>query len=481
MLFNSYIFVLLFLPLCIIGYFFLNHYKWYNLGQVFLLIMSLWFYAYFNISYLPIILTSVIVNFSVYKLLNKTKNDFLRKTLLVAGLLFNLGILGYYKYTDFLIENINTVFKLDWPLKHILLPLGISFFTFQQISFVIDSYKKEVPEYDFLRYACFVTFFPQLIAGPIVTHDELVPQFLDKEKKRFDWNNFNCGIYLFSIGLAKKVLIADTLARPVEAAYADLSIIDTTNGLIVMLAYTLQIYFDFSGYADMAIGLGKMLNIDIPMNFNSPYKAITIDDHWKRWHITLTRFLTKYLYIPLGGNRKGKYRTYINTMIVFTISGLWHGAAWHYVIWGMLHGAFIVVTRHCKTVFNKIPKVINWFITFSFINIGFIVFRSNTLTQATDYIRNMFTLGFGPINKSVSDGFKFIEFEGILSMFTDSELVPIIILFAIAMIIILACKNAYEMTKDFKPSIKSLLASVVLLLWSVYSFAGVSTFIYFNF
>ena len=312
MLFNSYLFVLFFLPACILGYYTINHFKKYELAQFFLLAMSLWFYAYFNISYLFIILGSIAVNYCICLFFRHISGAKARKALLLIGLLLNIGILIYYKYMDFFIRNINAVFRKEYALWGILLPLGISFFTFQQLSFVIDAYKREVPEYSLLYYASFVTFFPQLVAGPIVTHDELVPQFLDRERKRIDWDYMAEGIYIFVLGLSKKVLLADTFGNAVNWGYGHIEKLDSTNALIVMLAYTIQIYFDFSGYCDMAAGIGRMFHVDLPQNFRSPYQAVLITDFWDRWHMTLTRFFTRYVYIPLGGNRKGTGRTYLH-------------------------------------------------------------------------------------------------------------------------------------------------------------------------
>ena len=291
MLFNSHIFIFLFLPIVIIGYYFFNHFKKYNLAQLYLIIMSLWFYAYFNINYLFIIILSVLFNYILYKIMKKNN----KKIYLIIGLIINIGLLIYFKYMYFFISNINYIFKTNFNFLNILLPLGISFFTFQQISFIIDTYRLETPEYSLLHYASFVTFFPQLIAGPIVTHNELIPQFIDKKKKKFNYDNFAKGLYVFSIGLAKKIIIADTFGTIVNWGYDNISLLDSTNAIIVMLSYTFQIYYDFSGYSDMAIGISKMFNIDLPVNFNSPYKALTIADFWERWHITLTRFFTKYI------------------------------------------------------------------------------------------------------------------------------------------------------------------------------------------
>ena len=318
MLFNSYIFIFLFLPICIVGYFLLNKTGKYQLGRAFLLGMSLWFYGYFNPAYLLIIVSSVCINYLFYlwmsRLQQQDKNKFC-KPVMIFAVAVNLGIIGYFKYMDFFIENVNAVAGTDWPLKHIMLPLGISFFTFQQISFIVDTYRGQVPKYDFLTYACYVTFFPQLVAGPIVTHDELVPQLLDADKKKVDWDNMAKGFYIFAMGLGKKVLIADVFGGAVNIGYGNIATLQATNAIMVMFAYSIQLYFDFSGYCDMAIGLGKMLNIDLPLNFDSPYKALNLADFWNRWHMTLGRFFTRYVYIPLGGNRKGNMRTYFNICI----------------------------------------------------------------------------------------------------------------------------------------------------------------------
>lgn len=474
MLFNSYLFVLYFLPLVLIGYYTLNQFKKYNLAMFYLLCMSLFFYAYFNVSYLILILSSIVVNFGIYRLLlplalNTEKNNlFKRKLLLLTGVLFNLSLLGYFKYTDFFIRNVNSIFSLDITTKNILLPLGISFFTFQQLSFVIDSYKGEVPKYDLLHYACFVTYFPQLIAGPIVTHDELVPQFKDIKRKSFDFNMFSPGLYLFAIGLGKKVILADTFGNFVNAGYIDVSVLDSSNALLVMLFYTLEIYFDFSGYCDMAAGIGKMMNIDLPCNFNSPYKSHTIVEFWERWHMTLTRFFTRYVYIPLGGNRKGNVRTYVNIMIVFALSGLWHGAGWNFVVWGLMHGILSVITRICAPLINRIPSVINMIFTFGFVNVAWIFFRAFGVGEAITVIKSILAFNFGPISRF---GYTF----------SDGDIRTLLIYTAIAFFILFFPENAYNKAKAFKPGLLNALLSVALIIMSVLSFAGVSTFIYFNF
>lgn len=494
MLFNSYVFVLLFFPIVLIGYFSLNHFHRYNCAKLFLMIASLFFYGYFNRWYLLIIISSIILNytFSIFMLKIPKEKSVLKKTVFVLSLTLNIGSLFFFKYYDFFISNINGMFNINIPLLNLMLPLGISFFTFQQLSYVIDSYKNEVPLYSFLDYALFVTYFPQLIAGPIVTHDEMVPQFADTEKKKFNADNFAKGLYAFAIGLAKKVIIADSFGLVVDSAFTDVSVLGSLNALFVMLAYTFQIYFDFSGYCDMATGIGKMMNIDITINFNSPYKAINIVDFWKRWHITLTRFFTKYIYIPLGGNRKGSARTYINILTVFLVSGIWHGANWTFILWGILHGVANAVTRLIDkntSLFSKnkspLMRFIFWLVTFIFINFTWIIFRADSISQALEFYKQLFSFNLTPINKEFigslrSDGLSLICY-----------FIPIIgdyiVRFAPALLIILSLcystliKNTNELIERFKPGFIKSVITAVILVWCIMSFAGVSSFLYWNF
>lgn len=484
MLFNSYVFILLFLPVCFTGYFVLNHFKKYNIAQAFVLAMSLWFYGYFNYSYVIIIVASILVNFFIYRLICKKSGSTSSKIWMITGVVLNLCVLGYFKYMDFFISNINSVFKTNFNLLHIILPLGISFFTFQQISFIVDAYHKEVPGYNFLYYASFVAFFPQLIAGPIVSHDELVPQFMDETRKKINFENLSKGIYIFALGLAKKVLLADTFDAAVSYGYLNYESLDSLSAILVMLAYTFQIYFDFSGYCDMAIGIGKMFNIDLPLNFNSPYKALTISEFWQRWHITLTRFLTKYVYIPLGGNRKGMVRTCVNVMIVFLLSGFWHGAGWTFVFWGACHGIFMVLNRVFKSFFEKIHPALNWLITFTFVNVMWIFFRAEDFATAKLMTLKVFFWGFGPIQQDIIKSFRTVEFTKLFSLLKIENYYPNILIalyYTVSFLIILGSKNAYERMNDFKPKAIKVFTTAILLIWSIVSLSGMNVFLYFNF
>ncbi len=486
-LFNSYIFILLFLPVTLLFYFVLNRYGKYTAASVFMLLMSLWFYAYFNISYLPLIVASIIVNYAVYRALGKLRAAFLRRIMLCAGVAFNLGLLFYYKYFDFFSENINALFSADLPLRGLILPLGISFFTFQQLSLVIDSYRADVPEYGFFDYALFVTYFPQLIAGPIVTHDELVPQFADRSKRLHNWDNLARGLYLFVLGLAKKVLVADTFGNAVNIGFADVGALSTAEALIVMVGYTLQIYFDFSGYCDMASGIARMMNIDLPENFTSPYRAHSIVEFWRRWHITLTRFFTKYIYYPLGGSRRGALRTSVNIMVVFLVSGLWHGAAWTFVLWGALHGLFNVISRLTDPVCRKIPKVIGVAFTFTLVSLLWVLFRADSISDALLFFERLFGDGSLDVSGEIAEAFVLPEIKLLLTYlpgFNPYSRYPMLIalgFFAVALFIVFVCPNARECERRFTPTLPRLALSCILLVWCVYSLSGVSTFLYFNF
>lgn len=487
MLFNSYVFILLFLPLCLVGYFGLNHFKKYNLAQAFLLGMSLWFYGYFNVSYLAIILVSIVVNYLFTLLMARAAQPLLRKLLVITAVLLNLGILFYYKYFDFFLMNLNRFAHTDFALHNILLPLGISFFTFQQVSYVVDAYRGEVQQYNFLQYASFVAYFPQLIAGPIVTHDELIPQFMDLGKKQFNWDNFAKGLYMFVLGLAKKVLIADMFGVAANWGFANVELLDTTNAIFSSLAYTIQIYFDFSGYCDMAIGIGQMMNLDLPVNFDSPYKALTIDEFWHRWHKTLTRFFTKYIYIPLGGSRKGTLRTYLNIMIVYCASGLWHGANYTYIAWGLMQGVLTVINRIWKDKIQKLHPGFSWCITFSLVCLSMTLFRANSVTDFLTIVKRLLVMDFGPVNENIVNAFLLPEIQILIRhvpQLAFLEYQPTLLLtffYGGAMALILGVRNAHEHMLAFQPSLKNALCIVVLLVWCILSFAGVSTFLYFNF
>lgn len=498
MLFNSYIFIFLFLPLTLLGWYYLNYKKAYQPAKFFLAGMSLWFYAYFNLYYLAIIVVSILGNYLLSYLMKFSKTKITAKIGLAAGLLFNLGLLFYFKYYDFFFENINAVFHTDFNLKHILLPLGISFFTFQQISFIVDRCLDKAEHYSFADYITFVTFFPQLIAGPIVLYKEMMPQFEDISNRRFHADNFAKGIVLFTLGLSKKVLLADILALPVNYGFEQTAFLDTPSTLFVILAYTFEIYFDFSGYSDMAMGLGKMFNIELPVNFNSPYKACSVKELWQRWHMTLSRFFIQYVYIPLGGSRKGKARTLFNIFMVFFLSGLWHGANWTYVAWGVMQG-LLVVWDNLGIVGVKgsneklpariyIPRWLGWFLTFGFFNLSLFFFRSDNMTNAFLMFKNIFAFKETGYLLKIAAKLDIPEFYIIRQFINlthpallDYTFLALFFLLLIISAFIISRKNAVQIVTEQPFNSKLCFFTVILFVWCIVSFSQVSTFIYFNF
>ena len=348
MTFNSYEFLLLFLPLTLLCYFGANRLK-AGLGKTVLLIASFLFYACFDLFCLVLLVGSILLNYFLGKHLRIHRN----KTILICGIVANVAILSFFKYSALLADLLKNGISLE-----LVFPLGISFLTFQNIAYLVDSYRGETEAYSLFVFALFSAFFPKVAQGPICYHHELIPQFETAEQRlRFD--NFSQGLYSFAIGLAKKVILAETLGKLVDFNHASLATLNSLEALLTVFAYSFQLYFDFSGYCDMAVGIAKLFNIDLPQNFNSPYKARSIDAFWKCWHITLTRFLTKYIYIPLGGNRKGKLRTYLNIMIVFLLSGIWHGVGLPFLLWGALHGLAQCLSRALKKAHFTPPKSLN--------------------------------------------------------------------------------------------------------------------------
>ena len=471
MLFNSLEFLLLFLPITFIVYFILNKKKLTELAKGWLVLMSLYFYAYWKLDYLPIILTSMIFNYSIGStLVQKIKLNINRKAVLLFGIIGNICLLGYYKYFDFLIDNINHLFHQEFNFMNIMLPLGISFFTFQQISFLVDSYKYETKEYDFLTYALFVTFFPQLIAGPIVHHKEMMPQFASLRNRIINHKNISIGLFLLAIGLFKKIIIADSFSEFARPMFDTITTLTCFEAWCASLSYTFQIYFDFSGYCDMAMGIGYLFNIVLPQNFNSPYKANNIQDFWRRWHMTLSRFLRDYIYIPLGGNRKGSLITYRNLFLTFLIGGIWHGANWTFVIWGALHGFALCIHRLWKNLNIKIPHALAIITTFLFVNFTWVYFRATTIDKANTIIKSMFGLnGFEPIiiNK--------------LRFSFENGSIKLSLLMLIGTIILLFIPNSVEWSKKFKPNTFYFIVTLVLMLISILSINKVSEFLYFQF
>lgn len=468
MLFNSYIYILLFIPVTIAVYFLLNRKPGREYGKLFLIAASFVFILFSGLGAAAVLAADVAVNYHLNSLIRRKKS----KKILSLGVIFNILLLAAFKYSG--------AFE---PLRAmgIALPVGLSFYTFQQIAFLVDNYRGEIPDYSLTDYTLFSVFFPKLVQGPIPYHSELLPQFASKEKKHFSADNFSRGLMLFSIGLGKKVLLADNFGKIVDYGFSSTGSLNSFEAVLTVLAYTLQIYLDFSGYCDMAAGSAKMLNIDLPVNFDSPYKALNISDFWKRWHITLTRFLTKYIYIPLGGNRKGAVRTYVNIIIVFLVSGLWHGVGLTFIIWGLLHGVASALYRLIKKGYDKIPGMIRWLVTFCFVNITWVFFRAPDLSSAEALLRRIFTGGWRfEINAELTETLLMPTLINV-----PSQIIPfvyVITALTVGTVVCCAlCKNSNEIVKNFKPNFKTLIIAYLLLTFGILSLSGVGAFLYTNF
>jgi D-alanyl-lipoteichoic acid acyltransferase DltB (MBOAT superfamily) len=407
MLFNSFVFIFAFLPLFLLLYHLLVR-RNASAAIVFVTLASLAFYAYWNPVYLPVLAGPILLNWLLARRIRAAGERRAATLWLAFAIALNLALLGYFKYAGFFVENLNDWAAADWVVPNIVLPLGISFFTFLQITFLVDVRRGLIGRLDFLDYAAFVTYFPHLIAGPIIHHDEIVPQFralrrAQGRRPRRLPAYLSAGLTIFAIGLFKKVVIADTMAGYADPAFAG---VEQGAGITLLeawgatLSFTFQIYFDFSGYSDMAIGLAKMMGLRLPANFASPYKAASIIEFWRRWHMTLSRFLRDYLYIPLGGNRQGGPRRYLNLMITMALGGLWHGAAWTFVAWGALHGLYLIVNHAWNgaaralglrpTAGGPLRLGLARLLTFGAVAVGWTFFRAESFGGATAMLSSMF-------------------------------------------------------------------------------------------
>lgn len=458
---------------------------------------SLIFYAWGEPKYIWLMLCSILINYGIGLLMEKYEKQ--KKLLLILDVIINIGILGYFKYFCFLLQIVYSCMRTTVELTEIRLPIGISFFTFQILSYIVDLYRGHYrAQKNFVHLALYISFFPQLIAGPIVLYKEMIPQFEALEKRAFSPANFAKGISLFVLGLAKKVLLADVLALATNFGFAQTYFLDAPSTFLVILAYTFQIYFDFSGYSDMAMGLGYMFNIALPVNFRSPYKACSVKELWQRWHMTLSRFFVTYVYIPLGGSKKGKAKMICNTMVIFALSGLWHGANWTYVAWGTMQGLLvvwdnlgIVGVKGCEEkepARFHIPRWLGWLFTFSFFNLSLFFFRSESMTHAFQMFKNLFSFkNTGYIYKlaATMDIPEFYIFKQAISMFAPNLLNTAYIAVFLLMLAIsgfaLTRKNTLEIVETSNYRSGFCWYIVFLFLWSFISFSQVSAFIYFNF
>lgn len=473
MLFNSYEFIFIFLPITLLVYYLLAKKTGSIYAKYFLILASVAFYSYWDIRNLPILLVSIAVNFFAGRRIVETK----KKSWLIAGIAFNLLFLAYYKYADFFLDNANALLHTSFSHLDIVLPLGISFFTFTQTAYLVDAYKGETTSYSKSDYLLFVTIFPHLIAGPIIYHKDMIPQFSEESRYKFNFDNFAKGITWFVIGLFKKVVIADWMSNIANLVFEHsehLSILEAWGG---SLAYTLQLYFDFSGYSEMAVGIALMLNYNLPINFNAPYKACSIIDFWRRWHITLSTFLKNYLYIPLGGNRNGHHMR--NIMITMLLGGLWHGAGWTFVIWGGIHGCCICINHLWRKLNIQLPKIINWLLTFNVVNIAWIFFRAENFGQAINIIKAMFDVSSFcyPYSRSLAKWMPNISYSKDF-LFSSNDVLWIVLFMIISI--------AYYSTEDwmeekFQPKAMTAIVLAICFVYAVSQLNKLSAFLYFQF
>lgn len=459
MLFNSYEFIFLFLPVTLIIFFALSGSK---ARATWLVLASIFFYGYWDFRYVPLLVVSITTNFLIGR---KIFNSATRKKFwLIAGIIFNLSLLFYFKYTGFFVQNINFFFGKSLFVPEIILPLGISFFTFTQTAFLVDTFRGEVEEYSFVNYCLFVTIFPHLLAGPILYHKDIIPQFKKFDTSTFDAKNFSEGLAFFVAGLSKKVVVADNLAPFANLAFANWAELTCTDAWLGAVLYSMQLYFDFSGYSEMAIGIGRMLNLKLPQNFDSPYQATSIIDFWRRWHMTLSQFVKNYMYIPLGGNRHGQLAKMKNLFFSMLIIGLWHGANWTFIIWGGLHGVFLVINHTWRQFKIELPKILCWLMTFICAVSAWVIFRAENIFVAKHFLATMY---------------KFQSFE--LNILKDSGV-------EMAGFLVIACglaffsRNVPRLVEEFQPNLKWATALAVAFVAALLLMTGqISEFLYFQF
>ena len=502
MLFNSVVYITIFQPIVIGGFYLLQKFRNPVWAKVFLFGMSLLFYGYYNASYVGILIASLLLNYGCSALLEKTDAAKTRGLVSCLGILGNLGILFYFKYFNFFIDNCNFLLHTHISVEKIALPLGISFFTFQQISYIVERYRKNAACRSFLDYACFITFFPQLIAGPIVMYDEWLPQLDNWRERNKTADDFYRGAALFILGLAKKVLLADCLAVLVNQEFKSISYLDMPTAWITILFYMLELYFDFSGYCDMARGIGKMMGFTLPVNFRSPLTALSVRDFWRRWHITLSRFLTQYIYIPLGGNRRGLIRQCFNIFIVFLASGFWHGANWTFVVWGLLHGSAMIAetlfarmktpvkpdTAARKNAAGIFMETIRRFATGVFITLSFSIFRSDSLKDAALLWKKLSAGGCSGKVLRLRDTLRFPEnyvLTGIVEKYFPQHVDALFLFYLLFLpgcgFFFIRGMTAEEWIEKRGRTTAGAFLLATLFVWCFISLSQVSVFLYFNF
>lgn len=468
MLFNAPEFIYFFLPFSVVVWWIFQHIDRRKDAQIFVIVSSIYFYGWWDTRYVPLLVFNALSNYFLGKAISKYKS----RILLMSGLVYNISLLGYFKYADFFIENWNVLSGGHNALLHQILPLGISFFTFQVIAYLVDCYKGCVTDFNLRRFAFSISFYPHLIAGPILHYSDVMPQL--RQRTEFDAKKFSQGIFLFVVGLFKKSVVADRIAETIDPLFAANIALQFVESWVAAIGYGLQIYFDFSGYSDMAIGISLMFGIILPQNFNSPYQANSISDFWRRWHITLSRFLREYIYIPLGGNREGLIKGLVAAGFTMIIGGFWHGASWTFLIWGMLHGAFIAINRIWAKTGHRMPQPLAIAITFLSVTVAWVVFRAESVNQALSVWKGMVGINGLAIPGTVSWICKTCTQTTLIN---GMELVQ----FGVLLAICLDNVNAQKTAQLLEPNFKTIIYLMTLFFTSLWLSGSHESFIYWQF
>ena len=478
LLFTSYEFIFLFLPITFFIFFWLGKYQQKNYATFGLVLASFLFYTYWDYRYVPLLFFSILFNYLIGGKIETTR----AKHWLFLGIIVNIVLLGYFKYTDFFLTTTNALVGTNFDLPHIVLPLGISFFTFTQTAYLIDAYRGETRNHSFVTYCEFVTIFPHLIAGPILNHKDMISQFIAERTFQINYKNIALGLTIFIMGFFKKVVIADHLSPWVAGVFSATDNITFLSAWIGALSYTFQLYFDFSGYSEMAIGLGLLFNLKLPVNFNSPYQATNIIDFWRRWHMTLGLWVREYLYIPLGGNRYGEFAKMRNLFVSMLIIGLWHGAGWTFVFWGAMHGVALMVNHQWRRLNISLPKVLNWGMTFLCVTVLWVFFRAESFHDAWNIIyamagMNGFALPAGGRVQTLFSGWN-IPF---VKWVPEGSLLEMLGILIVLSIILAKIKNPLAYTEHFRANKRWLIITLLLALIALYQMNNYTEFLYFQF
>lgn len=513
MVFNSYIFFLIFLPVFLLGFFFLRK-RTVGGTKCWIILASVLFYVPFGVRNCAVLAFSLLLNSLIARRLDLSLGKHRQGKATEDGVELEHKRKAADKVLFAVAVIADLVTLLAFKFLGIFFPIAISFYTFNQISYLVDLYRGEVEEFELQDYLCYILFFPKILQGPLMGYGDFKEQ-LDAAiegrnaeagiSREVDYELILRGLYLFSMGLFKKVILADSFGKAVDYGFENIAGLGSLEAILVSVFYSFQLYFDFSGYCDMASAICMMMGFELPVNFNSPYKAVSIVDFWKRWHITLTRFFTKYVYIPLGGNRKGLGRMYLNFMIVFLLSGLWHGNGWNFIVWGAMHGVLYVVTRAFNRVgksgikaaddktpvrdenmSEKIFRAAKVLLTFIYVNFAWVFFRASNVNEAVQLIVRMLTGGNKKIATQLSSCFQLDELWYVIKVTPVMKLsfawdTCLWLFLIVAAVMIFFLPNALEVSKKSRIGIKTTLVTVVLLFWCIISFAGVSTFLYMNF